>query len=343
MKKLSLLLLVLLGSTAFCQTIFVRQNVTTNTYNSISDVFSTAVNGDTIYLPGGSFSIGNLVIDKQLHIYGAGQHPDSTTATYATNLSGNISFVTTNASNSLITGLAIDGFINIGTTSLNSDVNNFTVRRCQIGSINLSPSSTSLATNVLIEGNSILGNITGSNAQFVFIQNNLITGAVVNFNGNLLVRNNTFLGGTGCPSYFVVTVVSGTFENNIFMNNGSCANNTIYAGVTSCIFNNNVFNANYSFPLGSNIGAGNYVSIPLTGFFVNETDYTFSYTNDYHLSSPSTFLGADGSQCGMYGGFAPYKPGAVPSNPHISSKTVAPQTNSSGELNIQVTVGAQDH
>jgi hypothetical protein len=342
MKKIISISFVLFLFTTFSQSTFIRQNGISTPYYQIADVFSNAQSGDTIYLPGGTFSIGNLVIDKQLHIYGAGQHPDSTSATFATTLSGSISFVTANASNSLLTGVVIDGYVNIGTTALNSNVTNFTVQRCQIGSMNLSPVGTSLATNVLIDGNIILGNITGSNAQNIFIQNNLITGAITNFSGNLLVRNNTFLGGTGCPSYFVVTVTSGTFENNIFMNNASCGNNTIYVGVTSCTFNKNVFNATYSFPIGTNIGAGNYVSIPLTGFFINETDYSFSYTDNYHLTDPGLYLGNDATQCGMYGGPSPYKPGAVPTNPHIISKTIAPQTDNNGDLNINITVGAQD-
>lgn len=38
-----------------------------------------------------------------------------------------------------------------------------------------------------------------------------------------------------------------------------------------------------------------------------------------------------------------YKEGAVPLNPHISSKTIAPTTNASGNLQIELQVEAQDN
>ena len=126
------------------------------------------------------------------------------------------------------------------------------------------------------------------------------------------------------------------------MNNGSCYNLSINSDVYSCIFVNNVFNAALSFPVGSNIGSGNYINVSFTNFFVNETDYTIDYASDYHLQTPGTYLGTDGTQCGMYGTTSPYKAGAVPINPHIRSKTVASYTDNSGNLNINVTVGAQD-
>jgi hypothetical protein len=45
----------------------------------------------------------------------------------------------------------------------------------------------------------------------------------------------------------------------------------------------------------------------------------------------------------MYGGSFPYKAGAVPINPHIVTKIIAPQTDVNGDLNINITVGAQDN
>jgi hypothetical protein len=46
---------------------------------------------------------------------------------------------------------------------------------------------------------------------------------------------------------------------------------------------------------------------------------------------------------GIYGGLFPYKEGAVPLNPHISLKNIAPQTDVNGDLNIQLKVNAQDN
>ena len=53
-----------------------------------------SANGDYIYLPGTALmNIGNLVIDKGVHIIGAGIYPDSCFATGTTFLTGNITIV----------------------------------------------------------------------------------------------------------------------------------------------------------------------------------------------------------------------------------------------------------
>lgn len=48
---------------------------------------------------------------------------------------------------------------------------------------------------------------------------------------------------------------------------------------------------------------------------------------------------------GIYGGLPNYtfKEGCVPFNPHIISKTIAPNTDVNGHLNINIKVGAQDN
>ncbi len=325
----------------YSQQTFVRQNGTSNVYYSLSEAFSTAQTGDTIYLPGGAFNISTLTIDKELHIFGVGHHPDSTSATYATTLSGNL-ILTTNASNGSITGVYLTGYLRFGTSVSNDDVTQYSITRCNMESIELGSSASYIsgASYITIRENIVRTYIRGDEAQFVNIENNLIQGHVDYFNGNVLFRNNTFIGGSGCPSYHINNVTSGTFENNIFMNNGACDNATISAAY-SCIFENNVFNKAYSFPFGTNIGSGNYVGIPFAGFFVNATDFTIGYNDNYHIATPSTYLGTDGSDAGMYGGFIPFKEGSVPTNPHIMSKNIAPQTTPAGDLNISITVGAQ--
>jgi hypothetical protein len=54
-------------------------------------------------------------------------------------------------------------------------------------------------------------------------------------------------------------------------------------------------------------------------------------------------MGTDATQIGLYGSVFPYKDGAVPINPHIQAKTIAPVTNSIGELNIDIKVAAQNY
>ena len=75
---------------------------------------------------------------------------------------------------------------------------------------------------------------------------------------------------------------------------------------------------------------------------VNQSGGSFSYTHDYHLVSPTTYLGTDSTQVGIYGGIFPYKTAAVPLNPHISSQSIPMATDVNGMLNININVNAQD-
>lgn len=343
MKNIFITALILISGTCFSQQTFIRQNVTTTTYSSINDVFSAAVDNDTIYLPGGAFSVSNLTINKKLSIFGVGHHPDSTTATYATTISGHI-IITNAASFGSIEGIYLTGNLRFGSSLSNQTVTNYNISRCSVENIEMGYDyySAGTASYINIKDNIIRTAIRGCNAQFVNIENNLIQGSVEFFNGNVLIKNNTFVRGNGCPSYHTNELTSVTFENNIFMNSSACGNATI-TGANSCIFQNNVFNATYTFPVGTNIGSSNYVGISHTGFFVNENNFSFEYTDNHHLSTPAAYLGSDGTQAGMYGGSHPYKEGAVPKNPHIISKTIAPQTTPTGDLNINISVGAQQN
>jgi len=69
----------------------------------------------------------------------------------------------------------------------------------------------------------------------------------------------------------------------------------------------------------------------------------FDYTGNYHLAagSPAIHAGKGSTDCGIYGGPRPYKEAAVPSNPHIRSKTIADNTNDTGQLQQTATVVAQ--
>jgi hypothetical protein len=343
MKKIAIITLLFLSGISFAQQTFIRQNGTTTTYSSISSVFTAAVDNDTIYIPGGAFNINTLTINKKLHVFGVGHHPDSTQATYATTLTGNIVILGTGSYGS-IEGVYLTGYLRFGSSSLNQTVTNYNISRCSVENIEMGYdyNTAGTASYINVKDNIIRTVIRGCNAQFVNIENNLIQGSVEFFNGNTLVKNNTFIKGNGCPSYHMNMLTSVTFENNIFMNYSSCGNVTI-TGANSCIFQSNVFNGTYTFPVGTNIGSGNYVTVSHTGFFLNENNFNFEYSDNYHLSNPSSYLGNNGTETGMYGGSNPYKEGGVPRNPHIITKSIAPQTTPTGDLNINIQVGAQQN
>ena len=76
---------------------------------------------------------------------------------------------------------------------------------------------------------------------------------------------------------------------------------------------------------------------------MNETDGVYQYTDDLHLAVGSGGIGAadDGTDIGLYGSGSPYKPGAVPFNPHFRAAVIAPSTNANGDLPVNIRVAAQ--
>lgn len=276
-------------------------------------------------------------IDKGIHIYGAGHYPDSTTATNKTIITSGGLTLADNADNCRIEGLELQGI----TFSNNLAINNVVIKRNHIaGSIDIQGDYSNPSQNTLIIQNAIDGNITGTNAQFLLMTNNIVAGKVLNMNSNM-IQNNIFLNNAywGWPYYsnhVMYSINSCSLNNNIFMNNTEAG---ILTGIGNFL-NNNVFLLTLN--VGSNIASGNYYNANGSTLFVSQTGNSFDYTHNYHLQSPGTYVGTDSTQCGIYGGSFPYKEGAVPANPHVISKSIATSTTPSGDLNISITVGAQD-
>jgi len=86
----------------------------------------------------------------------------------------------------------------------------------------------------------------------------------------------------------------------------------------------------------------NYLGVPRANIFVNQSGSSIDYTHDYHLKNPELYLGTDGTQVGIYGGTKPFKEKCLPTNPQVISKTIAKETDANGNLQINITVKAQE-
>ncbi|MBL0358056.1 MAG: hypothetical protein IPP72_14825 [Chitinophagaceae bacterium] len=292
------------------------------------DAYSTAANGDTIYLPGGAFISPNT-IDKRLTVYGAGHYPDSTNATGKTIIANTIT-IGPNADSLHMEGIEFGGDISIG-----GNVNYLLLKRNSIQTV--SYDYLPVSYNNRIEGNVIKGNINLVNAANSLFVNNIIAGQLIYAKNGEVARNNVFL--TTSNSYPLNSCTYALFENNIFL----CSYTNLFApyGCDYNTFNNNVFVMSPSWLLNTN--NNNYINADAAGLFVNQSGFVFSYTHNYHLQSPGSFLGVDATQCGVYGGLFIYKEGAVPATPHIRQKTIANTTDATGKLNVNITVGAQNN
>lgn len=336
MKKLFFLVaLALLILSVQSQTVALHSSTGVQIFslnNPLNAAYLAAQDGDTLYLSGHSFS-PPAVFDKKLMIFGAGHYVDSTLATGKTFITGNV-ILSENADMFYIEGVECTSTFEFQN---NHSVNNVIVKRCKINSHFLVHGSlTSPCTNLSLIGNVFGDYLDLSNATNVFASNNLFNYIVYNTTGNQFYNNIFFNGVYSMWQHYVFTGHNNTLKNNIFL---------YPYGVTTGsgnIFNNNLFiNATPNFGTSAT-ALNNYVGIPQSDIFVNQTGYSFNYAHNYHLQNNSTYLGVDGTEIGIYGGAFPYKEGAVPLNPHIQFKNIAPTTDHNGNLHIQIQVEAQN-
>jgi len=329
--------ILLFAQSTFAQNLISVQNGNkTSFYLQVDSAITHSQDGDTIYIPGGSWIL-NKPINKSIHLIGVGYHPDSTNTNFPTTLQGNI-VLAEGSSNGSLAGIFLQGvFLGIEGIIANS----YTVTRCRITygfTLYSSNNNISFIENVL-EGqcSMITGNNCPTNCSFY---NNIICSYFNNGVGTFLksnFKNNIFL---QAESDYGIHTQYSTLDNNIFVS--SCH------ALSSCIntiVKNNLFVETIIFPTGTNVGSNNLVNQTQNSIFINQEGSVFDYTHDYHLKSdsPGINAGTDGTDIGIYGGIYPWKHGSIPSNPHFQSVKVAPKTDSNGNLNVNIKVTAQDY
>jgi len=333
--KLTLLTLLIIAAVgAKAQNLIAVQHAGKSAfYTKLPDAITGALAGDTVYVPGGSFD--GITISKKLCLIGAGHNPDSTKVTSRTTISS-ITFGK-GADYGSITGIYVLQMQRSGPFS------NYAISRCKINSLSFGTFASDSLNNFSLNEN-IIGSLLvyGTNNYF---NNNVFMGLIqiidlgtINYT---IVKNNVFLGIGGNFFYRDHCIV----ENNLFEQNTSTISTTY--GDNNIFFNNLMIgNGQY----GKNQGNGNYQdNVLLSTVFIHydpsNVDGDTIYKQDFNLppGSPYKNAGTDGTDLGIYGGAFPWKPGSLPSNPHFQSINIAPTTDASGNLKVQITVAAQDH
>lgn len=290
--------------------------------------YNSAQSGDTLYLSGGIFT-PPAAFDKQLMIFGAGHYVDSTLATGKTIINGNLT-LSGNADLFYLEGVEVTGNF---TFTANHSVNNVTIKRCKMNSVFSVPGSlTTPSYNLALIGNVFENAVYLNNAQNAVISNCIIQLNIAWSNGNL-ISNNILL-------FNAAYAIHDSHNNQI--------NNNIIIGAAPVSGSGNIFNNNLFVVASPLYGSpattiGNYTGVAQSAIFINQSGYAFNYTHNYKLQNPGTYPGTDGSQVGIYGGTFPYKEGAVPLIPHIHTRSIAPTTDTNGNLQIQIKVSAQNN
>ena len=332
MKKQTLLSLIIAIATMTlnAQTIALHSSTGVQIFKgntALVDAYTASQGGDTLYLSGHTFTPPNP-FDKQLMIFGAGHYVDSTLATGKTFINGNVK-LSENADLFYIEGVEITGGFEIIN---NHSVNYVTIKRCKInGLFRVRGNMSTPSTNLSLIGNVFVNAVYLNNAQNVILSNSIVQLNVA-YNSGCLITNNIILFG---PAYALHDISNSQINNNIFIGTG------LSNGVGNTYTNNLIVDDTPAYGT-SPTAIGNYVGVAQADIFVNQTGNAFNYAHDYHLQSPASYLGTDGTEVGIYGGTFPYKEGAVPLNPHIQLKNIAPTTDANGDLQIQIQVEAQN-
>jgi hypothetical protein len=344
MKKIILILIALVfANYIMAQSVIVLHSTDTTAVftgnTAFDDAYTLAETGDTLYLSGGGFTAPSG-FEKGLKIFGAGIHPDSTAATYITQISG-----TVNISNGA-DGLYFEGiqFAHNISENFSQVVNDISFVRCKFDAqldFGYSGTPSTLRTNY-----AFIQSVFINRLDLDGVTNSLITNCIFNerlyYSNSNSIKNSSFLYTPSSASYDVITNSNTNLISNCIFHDS--INNYFIDGASNTVQNCVTQHASPGF--GSTpIDENNYKGVTLSSIFISLPYEPFSFDDDYHLTTAAetTYLGDDGTQVGVYGGLFPLKEGFVPQNPHVSAKTISSGTDENGFLNVDVEVNAQDN
>jgi hypothetical protein len=307
--------------------------------SALQDAYTAAVATDTIYLTGGTF-IPPALFDKQLTIFGAGHHPDATTATQATTISTHVT-LGDNADGFYLEGVHINGNVVLGDAN-DISVNDIVVKRCRFGTLTAGGASETNTSNNNLFVENIIFTCNVNNLRSSTFYNNIIQNRNYNFT-DLLFVNNVFNYQSFSSNHWTIENYANNcvFRNNIFLNESAY----ISEGNGQSEWINNIFcSPSTNTNLGLDPILTNNYHMSRSEVLVDQSGDNFNYAHDYHLQpGAAANLGDDGTETGIYGGVYPWKDFSIPTNPHIVSKTISGSSDASGNIQVNITVEAQDN
>ena len=331
MKKLfSFLTCSALAAIASAQSpkIIVQGSGAPQVFTDFATAVAAATATDIIYMSGGDFSVGNVpvYIDHEVHIVGAGFHPDSAAHTQPTRINGIINFHLP-ASNCTVTGIYFTQEVRYGDQNgQNIACAGMLFTRCRVeGGFTGQPAPGSSTT---IEQCFLQNDIGGFGAGSTITVRNSIVNGPANSGASILF-DHCFLFGNEIGGTFT------TLQDCVIARTASASVSD--GNYTNCLL------YNWTFGVGVvNSGCITSASNPFVDC-INFYPLIPLLTDDWHLAAGNPGIGAatDGTDIGLYGGATPLKPGFVPYNPHYLDINIAPATNANGDLPVNITVVRQ--
>jgi hypothetical protein len=335
-------------------------------YSALQTAIDAANPGDTILVSGSITSYGNITIDRQLVLIGAGYNNPFGQSSSIGSLDFQHFSDAVFCNNSSIQGFIISSIgFSKSPDYQNKTYENITILRCDISNISIWGTRNAITTlnnviyiNCLVKNTIGLCNYDGGSGMN-------INSSFVNWKfKNCIMDNVTFtLESVSYSNNYSVTNWGITIENSVFINKSTnifdrigditLNNNIFYSaephGATGAVYNNNItyICVDNTIPGSSNVGSGNIID--QNPLFENYPHLggAFSYDYDFDLQagSPAIDAGTDGSDIGISGGSFPFEVGANPSIPQMTEITF-PDNQSSvplgGSLNVNFKATKQD-
>ena len=342
---LTLSFLVISTGLGYAQNILTADNRVSATqppvYKTLTEAIGAATSGDHIYVMPSPVIYGNIIISKQVSLFGTGFNPVKEQANILSRVSGIT--LQEGATDVRLTGLVIGGIV------YDVDLDGLLLEKCQL--TRLAPGGTFNTHSNVVISNCIF---SGLQQSFSILE---IRGATSNF----IVKNNIFF---YWADSMPILLQGAIITNNIFtapqnvdfgvLEDCEVSDNIFVAieierpGTSwskRCIFNNNIFTlSNDPLQVSTNTGSNNLLATdPLFDNFLNANVYEYSRDFDFHLrsDSPGKNGGTDGTDIGIYGGNSPFIPTGVPL-PIVQRLNVVPLQVAPGE-DLEVEIKARSY
>lgn len=339
MKKTLLRLMMLFVAAVLTNNVFAQGSLlaTLNHEGTISTFYGAqawknahdaAANGDVITLSSGAFVAVNIT--KAITVRGAGMGIDSTAVSEPTVITGDFNI---NIAESGSNRLTLEGIYSNHTITYTNVVNPLFLK-CRLKKVTYYTGS---STSVLKDASFIHCRI----AEKLYLDPNCSASCVNSviqdpFSFNSSTSNFEFI--NCCLIGDMGSVYSSSFKNCIISdnNNNHWINSSCTAYNCVCLTANNYFRYITN---ATNKSLTEYATLfkTYTGAALNNLDSeTFELTD----AAKAQYLGADGTEVGIYGGNLPFDP--TPSNPQITKCNVAAKSTADGKLSVDIEVNAAE-